>query len=103
MSVIGDWDVSIKTPVGTLHVVYSFTDQPGGISGTAASEAETVPLVDIAVAENIVGQRITWRQAVTKPMRLKLDFDVHVRGDQMSGHSRAGRLPRSTVSGVRRD
>lgn len=102
MSVVGDWDVSIKTPVGTLHVVYSFTNQAGGISGTAASKAESVPLVDIAVAEGLEGQRVTWRQTVTKPMRLKLDFDVHVRGDRMSGHSRAGRLPRSTVSGVRR-
>ncbi|OBB48171.1 MULTISPECIES: hypothetical protein [unclassified Mycobacterium] len=102
MSVVGDWDVSIKTPVGTLHVVYSFTNQAGGISGTAASNAESVPLVDIAVVEDLEGQRVTWRQTVTKPMRLKLDFDVHVRGDRMSGHSRAGRLPRSTVSGVRR-
>lgn len=99
---IGDWDVSIKTPVGTLHVVYSFTEENGGVSGTAASESESVPLVDIAVAENGEGQRVTWRQTVTKPMRLKLGFDVHVHGDRMSGHSRAGRLPRSTVSGVRR-
>ena len=102
MSVIGDWDVSIKTPVGTLHVLYTFTEENSGISGTAASEAESVPLVDITVAEDVEGQRVTWRQTVTKPMRLTLDFDVHVRGDRMSGHSRAGRLPRSTVSGVRR-
>jgi hypothetical protein len=35
-------------------------------------------------------------------MRLNLDFDVVVDGDHMSGHSRAGRLPRSAVEGVRR-
>jgi hypothetical protein len=35
-------------------------------------------------------------------MRLNLDFDVVVDGDRMSGHSRAGRLPRSAVTGVRR-
>ncbi|MGE2722182.1 hypothetical protein [Mycolicibacterium celeriflavum] len=102
MSVIGDWDVSIKTPIGTLNVVYSFVERDGAVSGTAAGKSETVPLVGIAVAEGVDGQRVTWHQTVTKPMRLKLDFDVHVRGDQMSGHSRAGRLPRSAVSGVRR-
>jgi hypothetical protein len=48
----GTWDVTIKTPIGSLAVVYA--------------------------------------------------FDVVVDGDAMSGHSRAGRLPRSAVSGTRR-
>lgn len=102
MSVIGDWDVSIKTPVGTLQVVYTFSEQDGAICGTAESKAEHVPLTDIAVVEDTEGQRVTWQQTVTKPMRLKLEFDVHVRGDRLAGHSRAGRLPRSAVFGLRR-
>jgi hypothetical protein len=35
-------------------------------------------------------------------MRLNLDFDVVVDGDRLIGHSRAGRLPRSVATGVRR-
>jgi hypothetical protein len=57
-----------------------------------------VPLRDIT----ITGQRITWQQSVTKPMRLNLDFDVVLDGDRLTGHSKAGRLPRSAVTGVRR-
>jgi hypothetical protein len=34
-------------------------------------------------------------------MRLNLEFDVVVDGDQLTGHSRAGRLPRSAVTGNR--
>ena len=34
MSILGDWDVTIKTPIGSLAVVYTFTDD-GGIAGTA--------------------------------------------------------------------
>ncbi|MGV0789523.1 hypothetical protein ABQF33_21695 [Mycolicibacterium sp. XJ2] len=101
-SVVGDWDVRIKTPVGTLEVVYSFVEQDGAITGTAQSKSESVPLRDITVVEGVDGQRVTWRQTVTKPMRLKLEFDVQVHGDHLTGHSRAGRLPRSAVSGVRR-
>jgi hypothetical protein len=95
--VVGEWDVTIKTPVGSLAVVYTFADD-GGITGTATGKGETVSLRDIVVA----GQRVIWRQSVTKPMRLNLEFDVVVDGDQLTGHSRAGRLPRSSVSGVRR-
>jgi hypothetical protein len=34
-------------------------------------------------------------------MRLNLAFDVVFDGDVMTGHSRAGRLPRSAVTGKR--
>lgn len=98
MSITGDWDVTIKTPVGTLAVLYTFTDVEGALAGTATGKDEKVPLKNIVVD----GQRITWRQSVRKPMRLNLDFDVTVDGDQLAGHSRAGRLPRSPVSGKRR-
>jgi hypothetical protein len=98
MDVIGDWDVTIKTPIGSLQIVYTFTDDGGTLAGSATGRGETVPLRDIT----ITGQRITWSQSVTKPMRLNLDFDVVLDGDRLTGHSKAGRLPRSTVTGVRR-
>jgi hypothetical protein len=102
MSILGDWDVAIKTPIGTLCVVYSFAERDQAIVGSAAAKDETVSLSDLVVIPEGDGQRATWRQSVTKPMRLKLDFDVLVHGDELSGHSRAGRLPRSAVTGQRR-
>lgn len=35
MSIQGDWDVTIKTPIGTLAVLYAFTELRGGLTGTA--------------------------------------------------------------------
>jgi hypothetical protein len=94
----GVWDVTVKTPIGSLAVVYTFTEHDGTLAGTATGRGETVPLRDIVVA----GQRVAWRQSVTKPMRLNLEFDVMVDGDRLTGHSKAGRLLRSAVTGVRR-
>src|SRR5258705_12605014 len=88
----------IKTPVGPLQVLYTFTNDSSNLTGTAAGKGETVALRDITVA----AQRVTWRQSVTKPMRLDLEVDVIVDADRLTGHSRAGRLPRSAVTGVRR-
>lgn len=98
MSIVGDWDVTIKTPIGSLAVVYTFANDSGVVTGTATGKGETVKLHDIVVDR----QRITWHQVVTKPMRLNLNFDVVVDGDRLTGHSKAGRLPRSAVTGVRR-
>lgn len=102
VSIQGDWDVTIKTPIGTLAVLYAFTELRGGLTGTATYRDETVALQDFTSESTEGGTRLRWRQAVTKPMRLNLAFDVLVTGDVLSGHSRAGRLPKSAVSGARR-
>ena len=97
--IVGTWDVRVKTPIGTIAAVYTFAAaEAGGLSGTASAGAETVALTDVAAD----GATVTWRQAVTRPMRLNLDFEVVADGDALSGHSRAGRLPRSAVTGTRR-
>ncbi|WP_260850928.1 hypothetical protein [Rhodococcus sp. WB9] len=57
--------------------------------------AEEVPLTD----PELDGNRLTWSQSITKPLRLHLQFDVLVEGDEMTGKSTAGRLPSSKVSG----
>jgi hypothetical protein len=102
-SIAGTWDLKLKTPIGSLTAVYTFTDTAGAITGTAESKSETLPLTDIACEDTADGQHVTWHQSVTKPMRLNLDFDVTIAGDTLTGHSRAGRLPRSSVTGTRRN
>jgi hypothetical protein len=94
----GTWDVTIDTPIGQIAVVFDITDHDGTIHGTARSDAETVEFVD-AVGE---GDRLTWTQAVTTPMKLTLKFDVTVDGDTMTGTSKAGPMfPASKVNGTR--
>lgn len=98
MSVVGDWDVTIKTPIGSLAVAYGFKDTDDGVVGAATYKDETVSLQNVSID----GDRLTWQQKVAKPMRLNLSFEVIVVDDEFSGHSRAGRLPRSAVTGRRR-
>ncbi|UGU29397.1 hypothetical protein LT350_22830 [Mycolicibacterium smegmatis] len=98
MTVTGDWDVTIKTPIGSLAVEYSFSNTATGLAGTATLNGDSVELQNISQT----GNRVTWRQKVTRPMRLNLEFDVTILGEEMTGHSRAGRLPRSAVTGTRR-
>ncbi|MEV4630331.1 hypothetical protein AB0J90_29125 [Micromonospora sp. NPDC049523] len=102
-SIIGIWDLKLRTPIGSLAVVYTFTDTADGLRGTAEGRGETVPLVDIDQQTTADGQHVTWRQSITRPITLNLDFDVTVAGDTLTGHSRAGRLPRSSVTGNRRN
>ena len=93
----GSWDVTIDTLIGKIAVVFDITEQDGEIHGVARSDAETVDFLD-AVAD---GNRLTWSQAVTTPMRLTLKFDVTVEGDSMTGTSKAGMFLASKVNGSR--
>ncbi|MDH6285394.1 hypothetical protein ACNJ7E_06005 [Rhodococcus sp. NM-2] len=97
MSVDGTWNVVIATPIGKQRVELTFVTQDGELRGIARGAAEEVPLTDLTLD----GNRLTWSQSITKPLRLHLQFDVLVEGDEMTGKSTAGRLPSSKVSGRR--
>ncbi|MFF9044246.1 hypothetical protein [Streptomyces parvulus] len=98
MSPEGTWDLTIATPVGRIAAVAEFRRLDGALTGTAHGAGEEVPLEQVVLD----GDRLTWKQAVTRPMRLNLAFDVRIDGDLLSGTSRAGRLPSSKVTGERR-
>ncbi|MFJ8856951.1 hypothetical protein ACIRD8_00810 [Streptomyces sp. NPDC102451] len=98
MPVEGIWDLSVSTPIGTIKAVVELRREDGLLTGAAHGTGEEVPLRDVLLD----GDRLTWKQAVTRPMRLNLAFDVTVAGDSLAGTSRAGRLPASKVTGLRR-
>lgn len=100
-TITGTWDVRLRTPIGTLETRYTFTEDDGVLAGTAEGQGETGTLQALAVEPTGNGERVTWSQKVTRPMRLDLEFDVVARGDTLEGYSRAGRLPRTQVSGTR--
>ena len=98
MSVDGTWDLTISTPIGRIKAVIELHREGDVLTGTAHGTGEQVPLHDIVHD----GADITWRQTITKPMRLNLTFAVKVDGDTLTGTSKAGRLPSSKVLGRRR-
>ncbi|MFJ9248438.1 hypothetical protein [Streptomyces sp. NPDC101776] len=98
MSIEGVWDLTIATPVGRIKPVVELRREGAQFTGIAHGTGEEVPLRDVVVD----GDRITWNQAVTKPLRLNLTFAVTVEDDTLTGTSKAGRLPASKVTGRRR-
>jgi len=97
MSVAGVWNITIATPIGKQSVVLELTETDGVVAGLARGDAENTPLI----APVLDGNRLTWAQSITRPMRLNLTFDVTVDGDTLIGTSKAGKLPTSKVTGRR--
>ncbi|MFE2021560.1 hypothetical protein ACFW9O_26315 [Streptomyces sp. NPDC059499] len=98
MPVEGTWDLSVSTPIGRIEAVVELRSRDGVLTGVVHGAGEEVPLSDVALD----GDRLTWKQKVTKPMRVNLVFALEVDGDTLVGTSKAGRLPASKVTGLRR-
>ncbi|OLB78752.1 MAG: hypothetical protein AUI14_12370 [Actinobacteria bacterium 13_2_20CM_2_71_6] len=99
MSVEGSWNVVIDSPIGKQRAAVELSTMDGVLHGIARDQryGQEVALTDVVLD----GNRLTWAQSITKPMRLNITFDVTVEGDEMTGRARAGRLPGSTVTGHR--
>lgn len=97
MSIFGSWQVTISTPIGKQYIILELTEHDGGVAGIAKGDTESTPLINPV----LVGNRLTWAQSITRPMRLNLTFDVTFDGDTLTGTSKAGMLPSSKVSGTR--
>ncbi|BCL20081.1 hypothetical protein GCM10017668_19240 [Streptomyces tuirus] len=65
MSVEGTWNPSISTPMGTTKAVAELRERDAVLTGVAHGAGEEVPLTDVALD----GDRLTWKQAITKPLR----------------------------------
>jgi hypothetical protein len=98
MSVEGTWDLTISTPIGRIKAIVELRREQGVLTGSAHGAGEQVPLHDIVLD----GDHLTWRQAITRPIRLNLAFAVTVDRNHLTGTSKAGRLPSSKVVGQRR-
>jgi hypothetical protein len=93
----GIWELAIATPVGRQEATLRLAWQGGALQGAVTSGDEVISLREVV----LYGNRLTWSASMTKPIRLSLAFDVTINGDEMSGHAKAGLLPRSRVSGHR--
>jgi hypothetical protein len=89
----------IDTPLGKQRATLTLSVRDGVLHGVACDQrhGEEVALTDLALE----GNRLTWAQSITKPMRLNLTFETTINGDQMTGRAKAGRLPSSRVTGHR--
>lgn len=97
MSVEGFWKVAVSTPLGTRHTVLELFTKDGALQGISRGEKEQLTLNDL----RLEGDRLSWYQSITRPMRMNLAFDVVIDGDDMTGTARGGPMPASKVSGRR--
>jgi hypothetical protein len=94
----GDWDVTIKSPMGDQKAVLSVTTNGDSFSGKMSGGLGTM---DIPTG-TVDGNTIKWKMDMTVPMPMSLDCSATVEGDSLSGEVVAGAFGSMGLSGSRK-
>lgn len=100
MTTSGTWELTIDSPLGKQHAVVNLIqNSDGSWQGMARDlgSGEETQMTDISIQ----GDKVGWRQHITKPMKLKLTYDLTLDNDRLTGKVKAGLFPASKVVGER--
>lgn len=98
MSIAGDWQMVVQSPMGKQHFTVSYHEDGGVVTGTLTNNENklTTEIFDGSVA----GDELVWK-ATLKQIRMTLAFNLKVTDDTMAGKVKAGPFGRFNVSAER--
>ncbi len=94
MSIVGNWSVTIQTPIGEQVISLEFSDESTGV---ARHGQESIGLRDVTTS----GDHATWSVALVQPVRVTANCSVDIDGDTMSGTASAGFFGKFALRGSR--
>lgn|ERR1700761_4932884 len=97
MSIDGQWSITIASPIGPQHGTVDIKQSGAALSGTATAMGSTVAIQD----GRLEGDRAQFTINMERPMPMKMDFDLIVAGDALTGGTIAGNFGRLLVTGSR--
>ena len=97
MSIDGNWKITIKSPMGPMAGTLSLASSGDSLTGTQTAQGQTSEIQDGKIA----GDQLTWKNAITSPMAMTLEFAVTVSGDKLSGAVKAGPMGSFPLEGER--
>ena len=97
-AVDGQWDVTIKTPMGDQSSVFTVNSDGATFTGQVAGTLGSMDVKDGAVD----GNTLTWKMDMTVPMPMTLEGTATVDGDSITGSVKAGAFGEMGLSGTRK-
>lgn len=82
----GTWNLVVKGPTGPQPTVLVLERAGDTLTGTQSGQGSTTPVADIKVD----GNKVSWVNHVTKPIKIKVTFTGQITGNDMSGTCKAG-------------
>ena len=97
MSVEGNWNIVVKSPMGDQPSTLSLKVEGGALTGTQGAQGQTQAIT----GGKVDGDNVSWSNSITTPFPMTLEFTGTVAGDTLSGSVKAGSFGSFPWSGSR--
>ena len=97
MAVDGNWNITMRTPMGDRQTTLSLKSAAGALTGTQEAEGNSAEIFDGKAS----GDDVFWKVSITNPMPLTLEFTGKVSGDSISGEMGIGPMGSFPFTGTR--
>jgi hypothetical protein len=98
MSIDGDWDIVVKSPLGEQKSVVTLHADGARLTGSEKGDGGANEVKDGKINGNV----LSWAVDVTTPMNMRIDIEVTVDGDKFAGTAKAGMFGKFPITGTRR-
>lgn len=85
MSIAGQWNVVIKTPLGNNEVVFDLEVEGDELMGAIRGPKETNEIYD----GKVDGATLSWGSKVSQPIPMDIEFTATIDGDTISGGAKS--------------
>ena len=86
MSIDGDWNIVVSSPMGDQPTTLTVTADGGALIGSQSAQGQSSPISN----GKIDGDTVSWSNSVTNPFPMTLEFTGTVAGDTLNGSVKAG-------------
>jgi hypothetical protein len=86
VSLEGKWNLVLKAPNGKQPSVLLIEREGETMAGTLSADSGTTAISDVKVE----GNKVSWVNQVTKPLKIKVTFTGEIEGNSMSGKAKIG-------------
>jgi hypothetical protein len=97
MSIDGNWNCTMDTPLGERKVLLSLTANGSELSGTLSDGSAGTPIQD----GRVEGDNASWKADINSPMSMTLEFTVTVTANEMAGSVKLGIFGSAPLRGTR--
>ena len=97
-AVDGDWEVTVKSPMGDQKSVLTINSDGDSFTGKMQGSLGSMDIANGSVS----GNTLSWKMDMTVPMPMTLDCTATVDGDSITVEVKAGAFGSMPVSGTRK-
>jgi hypothetical protein len=86
MSVDGNWNIVVSSPMGDQPTTLSLKAEGGALTGEQGAQGQSSPIAN----GKLDGDTVTWANSITQPFPMTLEFTGTLAGDTLNGNVKAG-------------